>query len=41
MVFDFKGLRFSGGAKYTQEIILPMITLYTDNKIPDCVEPTV
>lgn len=27
MIFDFKDLRFSGGGKYTQEIILPMITL--------------
>lgn len=40
MIFDFKDLRFSGGGKYAQEIISPMITLLTDNKMPECVEPT-
>lgn len=37
---NIKGLKFSCGGKYTLEITLPMIILYADNKMPDCVGPT-
>lgn len=37
MIIDFKGLKFSWGGKYTQEIILHIVILYADNKVPDCV----
>lgn len=37
MILDFKGLKFSWGGKYTQEVILHKKAVYADNKNPECV----